>query len=166
VRSNLMLGVAAVALSLGIAGALAATPTSNFQARNTVDAKSRLPAQTNSSAPGLSRITNSKNITAPKGFTALSAASSGPNVATHIASLRAAGLAMRFVSSERTAISSKAGLDALRQRTSRRSKGLAGLKRAAGLPKATAPAVRRMALAAAKAPPRDNAKLLSSLSAR
>lgn len=165
-RTEKIFGLAALALSLGIGGALAATPTFHFQARSTLDVKNLFPAQTGSSAPSLSSIANSKSSVSPKGFAAFSAATSNKNAAAGIANMRAAGVAMRFIPNERTANSRQGGLNALRQRTSARSKGLAGIKRAAGLPKATAPAVRRVAAAAAKTRSHDNAKRLSSLSAR
>jgi hypothetical protein len=166
-RSNLILSVAAVALSLGtlnlgISGALAATPTTNFPASSAGHITDLFPAQSSSSQPGLSRIANSKHSVSPK-LATLSAAHS--NRHEHIANLRAMHLAMRFVPSERMASASQDGLNTLRQKMSPQPSGLAGLKAAAGLSQAAAsppsPLAQQFAIAAAKAQPNDSVKLLS-----
>jgi hypothetical protein len=160
-RSNLILGVAAAALSLGtlsfgIGGALAATPTTNFLASSTGHVTDLFPAQASSSEPGLSQITKSKHSASLNRFT-LAAAHANPRA--DIANLRAMHLALM-------ASASRDGLNALRQKMSPQPSGLAGLRAAAGLAQATAsppsPLAQRFAVAAAKAQPNDSAKLLSS----
>jgi len=160
-RSIRIFGVATVALSLGIGGALAATPASNFQA-GTLDLKTLFPAQANSSVPGLSHIAGGKNAAGPGGLTSRSNA----DVTVRVSNLRATGLAMRFVASDRTAAANQGAVNALRKLVSTGSKGLAGLNEAAGLPKAASPAVQRLAAAAAKPRSDDAVKLLASLSSR
>lgn len=171
-RSNLILGVAAVALSLGtlslgtlslgIGGASAATPATNFLASSTGHITDLFPAQTSSSQPGLSQITNSKHSVSPKLATLSAAHANGHE---HVANLRAMHLAMRFVPSQRMVSASQDGLNTLRQKMSPQPSGLAGLKAAAGLAQAASPPsplAQQFALAAAKAQPNDSIKLLSS----
>ncbi len=167
-RSSQIFGVAAVAMSLGICslgvgGALAATPTLNFQARNNLDLRSLAPAQ--AGVPALSLMAN-KDPTSPRGFAALAAAGSDQKLATRAAGLRTLALAMLFVPREGAAKPGQSARDAMGQHMPKESKGLAELRAAAGLPKATPEPVRRIALAAAH--PRSDAgvKLLSSLAAR
>jgi hypothetical protein len=166
-RSNLILGVAAAALSLGvlslgIGGASAATPTTNFLASSTGHVTDLFPAQAPSSEPGLSRITNSKHTASANHLATLAAAHTGRHA--HIANLRAMNLAMRFVPSKGTASASRDGLNTLRQKMSPQPSGLAGLRNAAGLAQAAPPSplAQQFALAAAKAQPNDSIKLLSS----
>jgi hypothetical protein len=166
-RSNLVLGVAAVALSLGINGALADPPTFNFQARTAPDLKSLSPARNSSSVQDLSRITNTTNITSQKGFTALPAASAQTNLAAHVADLRAvrmANLTARFGSSQGVAESRQGAFNAVRQSTSSGRKAMTSLKHSAALPKSTSPIVRKLALAAGKPQSHSSGKLLPSLS--
>jgi hypothetical protein len=139
-RSNQIFGVTIVAFSLGIGGALAATPTFNMQDKSI----SRRPANTSSSASGLSLIANSMNSKTPKGYTALTGSET-----------KRAVFGMRF-SPNRGAENS----GALRGQMPNRSNGLADLT--PGLPTGTPPAVRRLVAAANG---RDNIKALSRLSA-
>jgi hypothetical protein len=149
-RSNQIFGVAAVALSLGIGSALAATPTLNF--RNTADLKSLVPAQTGIS--GLALMAN-KGATSPQGLAARVVAGANMNLAVRAGNLRASALARRYAP----------GLNVMRERTPKESKGLAELKVGAGLPNATTPAMRQLALAAAKPRSGDSVKLLSGVGA-
>jgi hypothetical protein len=160
-RSNLILGVTAVALSLGIGGALAATPTTNFLASSAGHVTDLFPAQTLSSKLGLSQISNSYHGASQHHFTL---AATHSNSHAHIANLRAMRSAMRFVPSQQMTSASQDGLANLRQKLSPQSQGLSGLKAAAGLPLSASPSAQQFAVAAAKARPNDSFKLLSSLS--
>jgi hypothetical protein len=165
-RSNLILSVAAAALSFGalsfgIGGALAATPASNFLASGTNHITNRLPAQAPSSEPGLSHITDSKHSASSNRF-ALAGTHAYPGA--HDANMRAMRLAMRFVPSDRVVSANRDGLDALRH-AAPQSGGLASLRAAAGLaqaPAATSPLAQRFAVAVAKAQPNDSIKVLSN----
>jgi hypothetical protein len=149
-RSNQIFGVTAVALCLSIGGALAATPTLNF--RNTADLKSLVPAQTGTS--GLALMAN-KDATSAQGLMARAAAGSDMNLAMRAGNLRASALARRYAP----------GLNVMRERMPKETRGLAGLKAGAGLPSVTSPATRQLALAAAKPRSGDSVKLLSGAGA-
>jgi hypothetical protein len=151
-RSNQIFGAAAVALclgvSLGFSGALAATPTLNF--RNTADLKNLMPARTGVSS--LALMAN-KDATTPQGLAARVAVGSNMNLAARAGNLRASALARRH----------GLGLNVMRAGAPKESKGLAALKVGAGLPDATSPAMRQLALAAAKPRSSDSLKLLSGV---
>lgn len=169
-RSDQIFGAAALAVfiaigglgigGLGIGGAQAATPLANLQARKALDIKNLMPAQTASTLPGLAQIANSKNTATPASTGVLAAVKSQANIGAHVADLRAAALAARFVPGHQSA------LNAVRDQLPASSSGLAGLKAAAGLPSTTAPDAQRLVAALAVAQPGGNAKRLSTLSAR
>jgi hypothetical protein len=160
-RSIHVMGVTAVALSLGMAVALAG-PASNLQAGNNLAMKRVLPAQASSSAPGLSQLTNSNGSTHLQGSLARAAARSDRTLTARIGDLRAGAQAARFIPNQGTARPSQAVLDALRQPA---SVGLSGLDAAAAA-QAASPGAQRLASAAANARPNQTTHVLSSLISR
>jgi hypothetical protein len=160
-RSIHVLGVTAVALSLGMAGALAG-PASNLQAGNNLTMQRLLPAQASSSASGLSQLTNSNGSTHLQGSLARAAARSDRTLTARIGDFHAVARAARFIPNHGTARPSQAVLDALQQPA---PAGLSGLDAAA--PKqATSPTVQRLASATANARPNQTVHVLSSLVSR
>ncbi len=146
-RTIQIFGVAAITFSFSIGGALAATPTLNFS-----NLKSLMPAQTGVS--GLALLAN-RDTTSPQGLAARVGAGSNMAVAARAANMRASAMARRYAP----------GLNVMRDRMPKESKGLAELKVGAGLPNVTPPATRQLALAAAKPRSDDSVKLLSGVGA-
>jgi hypothetical protein len=146
-RSIHVLGVTAVALSLGMAGALAG-PTSNLHL---------LAAQATSSASGLPQLANSNDSTHPAGST-----SHHGNLVARVGDLRAGALVARFVPNRGRG---QAVLDDLRQPASAKPTGLSGLD-AAAAQQAASLGLQRLASATAVARPNRTGQALSSLFSR